>query len=48
MTFSFESTTDDVLDGLLHLSGRRFVITGAASGLGEEWYLRLLLTVPRS
>jgi NAD(P)-dependent dehydrogenase (short-subunit alcohol dehydrogenase family) len=35
MSFSFESTTDDVLDGL-DLSGRRFVITGAASGLGEE------------
>jgi len=35
MTFSFESTTDDVLDGM-DLSGRRFVITGAASGLGEE------------
>ena len=35
MTFSFESTTDDVLDGI-DLSGRRFVITGAASGLGEE------------
>jgi len=35
MTFSFESTTDDVLEGL-DLTGRRFVITGAASGLGEE------------
>jgi NAD(P)-dependent dehydrogenase (short-subunit alcohol dehydrogenase family) len=35
MTFSFESTTDDVLDGV-DLSGRRVVITGAASGLGEE------------
>ncbi len=35
MTFSHESTTDEVLDGL-DLSGRRFVITGAASGLGEE------------
>jgi len=35
MTFAFESTTDDVLDGI-DLSGRRFVITGAASGLGEE------------
>ncbi len=35
MAFSFESTTDDVLDGI-DLSGRRFVITGAASGLGEE------------
>ena len=35
MTFTFQSTTDDVLDGV-DLSGRRFVITGAASGLGEE------------
>lgn len=35
MTFNHESTTDEVLDGL-DLSGRRFVITGAASGLGEE------------
>ena len=35
MSFSFESTTDDVLDGV-DLSGRRFLITGAASGLGEE------------
>ena len=35
MTFSFESTTDDVL-GSVDLTGRRFVITGAASGLGEE------------
>jgi NAD(P)-dependent dehydrogenase (short-subunit alcohol dehydrogenase family) len=35
MTFSFESTTDDVLDGV-DLAGRRFVVTGAASGLGEE------------
>jgi len=35
MTFSFESTTEDVLDGI-DLTGRRFVITGAASGLGEE------------
>jgi NAD(P)-dependent dehydrogenase (short-subunit alcohol dehydrogenase family) len=35
MTFSFDSTTDEVLDGV-DLSGRRFVITGAASGLGEE------------
>jgi NAD(P)-dependent dehydrogenase (short-subunit alcohol dehydrogenase family) len=35
MTFNHESTTDDVLEGL-DLSGRRFVITGAASGLGEE------------
>ncbi len=35
MTFDKESTTDDVLDGL-DLSDRRFVVTGAASGLGEE------------
>lgn len=35
MTFSFDSTTDEVLDGL-DLTGRRIVITGAASGLGEE------------
>ena len=35
MTFTHESTTDDVLDGF-DLTGRRFVITGAASGLGEE------------
>jgi len=34
-SFGFESTTDDVLDGI-DLSGRRIVITGAASGLGEE------------
>jgi len=33
--FGAETTTDDVLDGL-DLSGRRFVITGAASGLGRE------------
>jgi NAD(P)-dependent dehydrogenase (short-subunit alcohol dehydrogenase family) len=35
MAFSFESTTDDVLEGI-DLTGRRIVITGAASGLGEE------------
>jgi NAD(P)-dependent dehydrogenase (short-subunit alcohol dehydrogenase family) len=35
MTFNSESTTDEVLDGM-DLSGRRFVVTGAASGLGEE------------
>lgn len=35
MTFSFDSTTDEVLDGL-DLTGRLIVITGAASGLGEE------------
>jgi NAD(P)-dependent dehydrogenase (short-subunit alcohol dehydrogenase family) len=35
MTFNSESTTDEVLEGI-DLSGRRFVVTGAASGLGEE------------
>jgi NAD(P)-dependent dehydrogenase (short-subunit alcohol dehydrogenase family) len=35
MAFNNESTTDEVLAGL-DLSGRRFAITGAASGLGEE------------
>jgi NAD(P)-dependent dehydrogenase (short-subunit alcohol dehydrogenase family) len=35
MTFNSESTTDQVLDGM-DLSGRRVVVTGAASGLGEE------------
>ena len=35
MTFTHESTTDEVLEGV-DLSGRRIVITGAASGLGEE------------
>ena len=35
MTFTHESTTDEVLDGI-DLSGRRIVVTGAASGLGEE------------
>lgn len=35
MSFTADSTTTDVLDGV-DLSGRRFVITGAASGLGEE------------
>ncbi len=34
-TFDFESTTDDVLDGI-DLSGRRFLVTGASTGLGEE------------
>ena len=29
------TTTDQVLEGV-DLSGRRFVITGASSGLGEE------------
>ena len=34
-TFGFESTTDDVLDGV-DLSGRRVVITGVSAGLGLE------------
>jgi NAD(P)-dependent dehydrogenase (short-subunit alcohol dehydrogenase family) len=33
--FGRDTTTDDVLEGA-ELSGRRFVITGAASGLGRE------------
>jgi NAD(P)-dependent dehydrogenase (short-subunit alcohol dehydrogenase family) len=33
--FNRDTTTDEVLDGI-DLSGRRFVITGAASGLGRE------------
>jgi NAD(P)-dependent dehydrogenase (short-subunit alcohol dehydrogenase family) len=33
--FGFETTTDEVLDGI-DLTGRRFVVTGASSGLGEE------------
>jgi NAD(P)-dependent dehydrogenase (short-subunit alcohol dehydrogenase family) len=33
--FGRDTTSDEVLDGL-DLSGRRFVITGAASGLGRE------------
>ncbi len=35
MGFTKDSTADEVLDGL-DISGRKFVITGAASGLGEE------------
>ena len=35
MAFDRDSTTDDVLRGI-DLSGRRIVITGAASGLGFE------------
>lgn len=35
MTFGATSTTDDVLDGI-DLSGRRIVVTGASTGLGEE------------
>jgi NAD(P)-dependent dehydrogenase (short-subunit alcohol dehydrogenase family) len=34
-SFGRDTTADEVLDGL-DLSGRRFVITGAASGLGRE------------
>ncbi len=34
-TYNRDSTTDEVLDGF-DLSGRRFVVTGAASGLGFE------------
>jgi NAD(P)-dependent dehydrogenase (short-subunit alcohol dehydrogenase family) len=33
--FGSDTTTDEVLDGM-DLSGRRFLITGAASGLGQE------------
>lgn len=33
--FGRDTTTDEVLDGV-DLSGRRFVVTGAASGLGRE------------
>jgi NAD(P)-dependent dehydrogenase (short-subunit alcohol dehydrogenase family) len=33
--FGRDTTTDEVLEGM-DLSGRRFVITGAASGLGQE------------
>src|SRR5580704_45114 len=33
--FGRDTTTDDVLEGM-DLSGRRFLITGAASGLGRE------------
>jgi NAD(P)-dependent dehydrogenase (short-subunit alcohol dehydrogenase family) len=35
MSFGFESTTDDVLDGI-DLTGRHIVVTGASTGLGEE------------
>jgi NAD(P)-dependent dehydrogenase (short-subunit alcohol dehydrogenase family) len=34
-TFNRDTTTDEVLEGV-RLSGRRFVVTGAASGLGFE------------
>jgi NAD(P)-dependent dehydrogenase (short-subunit alcohol dehydrogenase family) len=33
--FGADSTTDDVLDGI-DLSGRRIIVTGASTGLGEE------------
>ncbi len=33
--YGFETTTDEILDGV-DLTGRRFVVTGASSGLGEE------------
>lgn len=35
MAFGFESTTDDVLDGV-NLSGKRILVTGASAGLGVE------------
>ncbi|WP_426570789.1 SDR family NAD(P)-dependent oxidoreductase [Aquihabitans sp. McL0605] len=35
MTFGFESTTDDVLDGI-DLTGHWVLVTGASSGLGQE------------
>jgi len=35
MTFGFDSTTDDVLQGV-DLSGQTVLITGAGSGLGQE------------
>ena len=35
MAYDAETTTDHILDGL-DLTGRRFVVTGASSGLGEE------------
>src|SRR6478736_6800184 len=34
-TFGFASTTDDVLAGI-DLSGKRALVTGASTGLGEE------------
>jgi NAD(P)-dependent dehydrogenase (short-subunit alcohol dehydrogenase family) len=35
MTFDSKSTTDDVLDGV-DLAGKRVLVTGASTGLGEE------------
>jgi NAD(P)-dependent dehydrogenase (short-subunit alcohol dehydrogenase family) len=35
MAFGFESTTDDVIDGI-DLTGKRAIVTGASGGLGEE------------
>ena len=34
-TFGFESTTDEVLEGV-NLSGQRVLITGVSAGLGVE------------
>jgi len=34
-TFGFESTTDEVLEGV-NLSGKRVLITGVSAGLGVE------------
>jgi len=35
MPYGFETTTDEILDGV-DLSGRRMLITGASAGLGQE------------
>ena len=35
MGFGFESSTDDVLEGI-DLTGKRVIVTGASGGLGEE------------
>ena len=34
-TFGFESTTDEVLEGV-NLSGKRVLVTGVSAGLGVE------------